>query len=164
MGDRVAILRDGRLQQLASPHEVYARPANLFVAGFIGTPPMNTFAAALRDGALTVGDDTLALPADHGPLPQGECVAGVRPEHVTLGTDGRPDGNGGLRATVEFHESLGHERHVHCRLANRDILIARLAASAAVPADGDTVRLTIAPGDLHLFDHHTGERLDAGAA
>jgi multiple sugar transport system ATP-binding protein len=157
MGDRIAILRDGRVQQVASPHEVYEQPANLFVAGFIGTPPMNTFAAAVRDGVVAVGDDSLARPAGQR-LPEGECVVGARPEHLTIVADG------GLGATVVFHESLGHERHVHCRLANGDVVIVRQPASAAVPADGDTVRIAIDPDDLHLFDHHTGDRLDARAS
>ena len=158
MGDRIAILRDGQLQQLDGPQAVYERPANVFVAGFIGTPPMNLFAVRVADGAVCVGDDRLPLPAELAAVPAGECTAGIRPEHLVV------DPNGALGAVVMFSESLGHERHLHCRLANGDIVIVRQAASLAVAADGATIRLAVAPDAVHLFDRLTGTRFGVATA
>jgi ABC-type sugar transport system ATPase subunit len=154
MGHRVAILCDGILQQVAPPQAVYDRPANVFVASFIGTPPMNLFSGLVSDGAVTVAADRVPLPP--GAIPDGPCTAGVRPEHFTIGDAGD------LGATVEFTESLGHERHVHCRLDNGDDVIVRQAASAALPANSASVRLSIAPNSLHVFDHLTGVRFGGG--
>ena len=87
LGDRVAVMSDGRIQQLGSPQEVYDHPANLFVAGFIGSPPMNLIDAASRGGVITAGALTLPLP-----VPDGEVVLGVRPERLAPATesDDRP--------------------------------------------------------------------------
>jgi ABC-type sugar transport system ATPase subunit len=101
LGDRVAVLEHGRLQQVATPAELYEKPANRFVAGFIGSPPMN-FAPARWLGG--------------GPAGEG-VVGGVRPEHVTLCA---PGGAGALAATVEQIEALGHETLVYVRLAARE--------------------------------------------
>ena len=101
LGDRVAVLERGRLQQVASPAELYARPANRFVAGFIGSPPMNFLPARLLPGARA----------------DGEIVAGVRPEALRLGRAGEADT---LAATVEQVEALGHETLVHVRIGAAD--------------------------------------------
>src|SRR4051794_8294636 len=105
MGHRIAVMRDGLLQQVGPPQEVYDRPANLFVAGFIGTPPMNIIPARFVTG--TSGGTLDGV------------VVGVRPEHLSFGTDGQ------LLATVTLVESLGHERNVGCRLADGTLVIVR---------------------------------------
>jgi multiple sugar transport system ATP-binding protein len=153
MGERVAILSDGALQQIATPAEVYDRPANAFVAGFIGTPPMNLFAASISDGAVQIGADTIDVARLGASLPPGECRVGVRPEHFAIGTEGD------LAAVVDIVESLGHERHVHARLATDDAVIVRQPASAPVPNAGESIRLSIGPGSWHVFDRLTGVRL-----
>ncbi len=122
MGDRVAVLRDGTLQQLATPQELYERPTNLFVASFIGSPPMNLYEAEISGPAdelvLSLGPQRLALPADAAqrrPDLVGrtarEIVVGIRPEHLTITADG---GQGTtLEAHVELVELLGNESLVH---------------------------------------------------
>ena len=131
LGDRVAVLRDGRLQQVAPPTELYDRPANAFVASFIGNPPMNLLPARVvraEDArlVLAVGDQTLAVSRRRVPhAGPGEAVtAGVRPEAF-----GRArDGDAGLRVTVEHVEQLGHETLTHVAVRGTDDvrMVARL--------------------------------------
>jgi multiple sugar transport system ATP-binding protein len=161
MGDRIAIIAGGVLQQLGPPQDVYARPANLFVAGFIGTPPMNTIeACVVREGeGIAAG-----LPGARVPLPPGlaravaaqtaeKIVIGVRPEHLLLAPDGI------VPATVTVVESLGHERNVVCRLDDGTFVITRQDIEAPRPVVGETVHLTTEPEHLHVFDARTGERV-----
>ncbi|MGY6500958.1 MAG: ABC transporter ATP-binding protein [Acidimicrobiales bacterium] len=161
MGTRVAVLDQGRLQQLGSPQEVYARPANVFVARFIGSPPMNTIAASLED---VDGHRRLHLPGVDLPIPDElrsiadaattpAVIVGVRPEHLTLGESGIP-------ARLRVVESLGHERHLVCETEDGGALIVRVPADDPVPADGSSIHLTAEGSRLHLFDAVTGLRLD----
>ena len=124
MGDRVAVLRDGTLQQLAVPQELYESPANLFVASFIGSPPMNLYDGAISGPAdglvLSLGSQRLALPADLGQrrpgLVAGEArklVVGIRPEHLAVAEVGSADRETTLAAHVELVEALGNESLVH---------------------------------------------------
>jgi multiple sugar transport system ATP-binding protein len=124
MGDRVAVLRDGTLQQLAVPQELYESPANLFVASFIGSPPMNLYEGAVSGPAdglvLSLGSQRLALPADLGQsrpgLVAGEArklVVGIRPEDLTVAEGGSADRETTLAAHVELVEALGNESLVH---------------------------------------------------
>ncbi|MGO9198151.1 MAG: ABC transporter ATP-binding protein [Acidimicrobiales bacterium] len=138
MGDRIAILRAGVLQQVGSPKDVHARPANQFVASFIGSPPMN-----LLPG------ETLGEP---------NVTVGIRPEGLSIREDGP------LEARVSLVESLGHEHHVACRLVSggESLVIVRLPASAVPPSVGDTVRLAVS-GPVHRFDPTSGERKDEAA-
>ncbi|MBK5221779.1 MAG: ABC transporter ATP-binding protein [Acidimicrobiia bacterium] len=171
MGTRIAVLNDGRLQQVGTPDEVYDRPANLFVAGFIGSPPMNTVHAAVErdDGSVTarVGRSSVpldgALAASVAAASVDHVVLGVRPEHLTIG-------QGPMVATVRNVESLGHERHVVCELAGgphdpdsspvaAPLLIVRQSADDASPSVGSTVELVPRLDQLHLFHPDTGERI-----
>jgi multiple sugar transport system ATP-binding protein len=140
MGDRIAIMQDGVLQQVGPPQEVYERPANLFVAGFIGTPPMNIMPARLATGA-------------SGGMLDG-VVIGVRPEHLSFSTDGM------LPATVTLIESLGYERNIGCRLADGTLVIVRQDVSLTAPSVGEAVQLTMTPQHQHVFDVESGERMD----
>jgi multiple sugar transport system ATP-binding protein len=163
MGHRIAIMLDGALQQVGPPQRVYERPANLFVAGFIGTPPMNTIAArVVREGeGLAAG-----LPGARVPVPAGiaariaarnleQIVIGVRPEHLVL------DGDGIVPATVTVVESLGHERNIACRLDDGTLIITRQDVEERPPSVGETVHLLADEHHLHVFDAHTGERIDS---
>ncbi len=132
MGTRVAVLNQGRLQQVGTPQEVYDRPATAFVAQFIGTPPMNL----LRPGML--GGDVAQI--------------GVRPEHLRL------DPVGPLQATVRQIEHLGHEILLISEIGEVK-LIARVPPHLAVPVVGDTVGFNVDEAHLHRFDVSTGERL-----
>jgi multiple sugar transport system ATP-binding protein len=142
MGHRVAILDRGVLQQVGSPQEVYDRPANLFVARFIGTPPMNTV--------------TGAAAADLAGRAVGDRVVGVRPEHLVIAGVETP----GLPATVDVVEHLGHEQHVVCRLADGQLVTVRQPSHQPVPAVASAVRLTAREEHLHRFDPATGERAE----
>jgi multiple sugar transport system ATP-binding protein len=163
MGHRIAIIADGALQQVGPPQAVYERPANLFVAGFIGTPPMNIIQArVVREGESLA----VSLPGARVPLPEplahvvaaqdlDQLVVGVRPEHLLL------DDHGLVPATVTVVESLGHERNIACRLDDGTLIITRQDMDARRPAVGETVRLTTEPEYLHVFDAHSGDRVDA---
>ena len=163
MGHRIAILDQGTLQQVDEPQAVYQRPANLFVARFIGTPPMNTI-----EGRLTGTGDrlvfeaagvNLALPAGLGHAAAGAAlqgaVLGVRPEDLHLGS------SGAVTAKVVLVESLGHERHIVARLDDGQTLIVRQPGDDTPPADGEVVTLSAAPESLHLFDATTEQRVSS---
>jgi ABC-type sugar transport system ATPase subunit len=155
MADRIAILSDGQLRQVGTPREVYDAPADLFVAGFIGTPPMNTTVALLDGGDAVVGDNR--LPLVPGAAGDGQrAVVGIRPEHLRL------DPAGPLRARVHQVEWLGHEALLRLELDGLDgpaaRWIARLASDEPAPEPGAEVRFSAAPGTTHLFDADTGLR------
>jgi multiple sugar transport system ATP-binding protein len=162
MGHRIAVLDQGVLQQVDEPQAVYARPANLFVARFIGNPPMNTIDGRLTSGAgdgltFEAAGVTLPLPA---PLEDAartagldQAVLGIRPEDL------RVDGAGPIRAKLTLVESLGHERHLILRLDDGQSLVARQGSQAPVPRDGEAVALTGAPDAFHLFDPATERRV-----
>lgn len=155
MADRIAILNDGRLRQVGTPREVYDAPADLFVAGFIGTPPMNTTLAELSDGVAVLGDSRLPLAARADG--RSRAVIGIRPEHLRL------DAAGPLHAVVRQTEWLGHEALLRIQPAGLEGpgtgWIARLANEDQPPEPGSQVRLAIT-GPVHVFDADTGLRLD----
>ena len=158
MADRIAILNEGKLQQVGEPQAVYARPANLFVARFIGSPPMNTVAGTARveGGSLSVdvGVGRIAAEADGGSVADGtDVVVGVRPEHIHIGGDA-------LAATVRAIEWLGHERHVYCDVDGTSVIVRDTKDGGGDARPGDEVRLGVDPGDVHIFDAATTERLN----
>src|SRR5215210_2988508 len=127
MGHRIAVMKDGRIQQIGTPLEVYDTPANVFVAQFIGTPPMNFFDATVNGDRLDGAAFSLPLPL---PLANGSKMrAGIRPEHLTRG-------NAPVRVVVELVEPIGHEAVVHTR-AGDDLLVATYDVHA-MPRTGDT--------------------------
>ncbi len=164
MGNRIAVMRAGKLQQVGTPLEVYEQPANLFVASFIGTPPMNFIPATLAEGGTVVAASgfRLPVPAPLRAVTAGrdglKVVAGLRPENVR--ETSRSEGGGAtvpLRAKVEFVEPLGHEVIVHGRVGD-DLLIAKADPHRA-PEMGAEVGLLVEVDALHLFDAGTEQRL-----
>ncbi len=183
MGDRVAVLHDGVLQQYATPRELYDRPANLFVAEFIGSPEMNLYEASVAGGELVLGSQRLALgPAGAvlAPYRGQKVIAGVRPEDLRLGGAGRADQAAGatLTADVRVVEMLGSEKHVFFAIdaaaagagalaaaageAEAGLLaeqahngMARLDPRSAV-RPGQRVTFGVDPRRLHFFDPGTG--------
>ena len=163
MGDRISILDQGVLQQVDVPQNVYARPANLFVARFIGNPPMNTVPGEVTrvDGGVGVRipGGMVGLPAPLGAAVERRSlervVLGVRPEDLVLGEAGP------IKATVSVIESLGHERHVICRLEDGQLVIVRQAANVSPPATESAVGVTAEAARLHVFDAETEDRIDA---
>jgi multiple sugar transport system ATP-binding protein len=167
MATQVAILSEGILQQVGPPQHVYAQPANLFVARFIGGPPMNSMPASVRtdDGRAFVhlAGGRFEIGADLAGALQGrsEVVAGVRPEHLRLGGPG----DDGVPAQVRVVESLGHEQLVLCRVEGSvDDIIARTADEDQQIAGGDRVRLTAEPRHVHVFDEQSSKRISAEPA
>ena len=161
MGDRLAILNDGELQQVGAPTEVYQNPVNEFVAGFIGSPSMNFLDVDVEtDGtAATIRDESSGLAftlsrdyvAGHD-LESGRYTLGVRPENI--GVVEEPTGDETLAATVEVVEPIGSDNYVH--LGVNDDFLARSPADVK-PEAGDEVGVVFEEADLHLFDAETGE-------
>jgi ABC-type sugar transport system ATPase subunit len=134
MGTRIVVMNGGRIQQAASPMEVYTTPANTFVASFIGTPPMNLFPPPVLDLGRTVG---------------------VRPENIRVerAPSGAERPSRGLAATVDLVEPLGSETLVHCLTDDRHLKVTvRLLNQAAVPSAGDSVWLLPDMSKAVLFD------------
>ena len=147
LGDRVAVLGDGRLQQCDTPRELYERPANTFVAGFIGSPSMNLCTVACTNGSVQLGGvDVSVAVRGHG----AEVVLGLRPESIELASDGIP-------AEVEVVEELGADSYVFAA-AEVGRLVARCETKHA-PARGERVHLRPRTGEAHLFDPESGVRL-----
>jgi multiple sugar transport system ATP-binding protein len=163
MGDRIAILDQGVLQQVAGPQEVYARPENLFVARFIGNPPMNTIRGDVvrHNGGLGVRipGGVVGLPSALGGAVEqralDQVVLGVRPEDLMF-AEGGP-----VKAMVSVVEALGHERHVMCRLPDGQLVIVRQPASATSPAEESDIGVAVDAANLHVFDAATEKRVDA---
>jgi len=157
MGHRIAVLDRGVLQQIGPPADVYAQPANLFVARFIGSPAMNTV-----NGTVVGNDDALRveLPGTSITLPVElaasvrasglrDVVVGARPEDLHIGASAAA---GGLPAAVAAVESLGHERQVACRLDNGDLVVVRQSMQDAAPSPDERVQLVADLTRIHLFD------------
>ncbi|HVT18255.1 MAG TPA: sn-glycerol-3-phosphate ABC transporter ATP-binding protein UgpC [Thermoanaerobaculia bacterium] len=168
MGHRMAVMHRGKLQQVGTPLEVYERPANLFVAGFIGTPPMNLLPAVVASGgtSVTASGFDLPLPPPLAAAARGRdgrrVVLGIRPENVRGARrdgagDSRPAAVAALSATVEFVEPLGHEVIVHARVG--DSLIVAKADPHASPEIGADFALALELDAIHLFDAASEERI-----
>jgi multiple sugar transport system ATP-binding protein len=159
LGHRVAVLDHGRLQQCGTPRALYDRPANSFVAGFIGSPAMNLVRVPLAaNGSIALGSEQVdvgeALTAEARANGRDGVVLGLRPEALELGT-------GGLPARVEVVEELGADAYVFCSAqvhGESTRLVARTEARG-VPARGASVTLRVRPDEAHLFDAETGARL-----
>ena len=158
MGDRVAVLRNGQLQQFASPNELYEKPANAFVAGFIGSPAMNLMTVPIAADGVRIGEgSTLELERDQLTLLHEaglkEVTVGVRPEQLEL-TDA-----GGIEVVVDLVEDLGSEAYVYTHAGPGVNLVARSQVRTA-PRLAETVRLRKnAEATVHLFNPETGERI-----
>ena len=173
LGERIAVLSDGVLQQVGPPQEVYDHPANVFVAGFIGSPPMNLLAGTTLDGRVTVGEIEL----EHAGAPDGEVLVGIRPEGLRpVGAEHRGPV---FEVCVDVVEPLGDEVLVHGSVAAADgapateadgvILAAESESGRASvivrlppedrPATGSLLRVTPAPNALRLFDPANGRAI-----
>jgi multiple sugar transport system ATP-binding protein len=147
MGDRVAVLRDGVLQQCAAPRELYRNPVNMFVAEFIGSPAMNLLTVPVVDNAVTLGDWTLPVPREIGST-ASELVIGIRPEHLEIGGTG-------VEMQIDVVEELGADAYLYGRITTADNgfthpIVAR-ADGQDPPSRGARVRLRPQPGHLHFF-------------
>ena len=158
MGDRVAVLKDGLLQQVDTPRNLYDNPANAFVAGFIGSPAMNLLNAPIVGGKAMLGNLGLAVPASAG----NEVIVGVRPEGFTPSTEG-------FHVLVEVVEELGSDAFVYGKPADANVKFANATDEGAQiivrwdpknpPKAGQTITVTANPNAVHLFNSTTGERI-----
>ena len=168
LGDRIVIMRDGDVQQIGTPQQVFDHPVNLFVAGFIGMPQMNLFDGELifRDGKyavrvdgaeITLSEDKQKNLADRNIKPQ-KVVVGARPEHITL------DEKAGsmIEGVVDVTEMMGSSVHLHVNVNGKDCIIIapRLELDEGGLAVGSTVRFTFAPNAVHVFDPETEKNLE----
>ncbi len=149
MGDRIVVMERGAVQQVDAPRVIYERPANRFVATFMGSPPMNLIDGRVDGGVFHAPHDTLSFPLAR--LGDRPVTIGVRPEHL------RPSPNGTIRARVELVEPLGPEALLHVRFAD-GALTARVSPDAA-PSIGSEVTLGIDLDQVHTFDPATGARI-----
>ena len=174
MGDRIAVIKLGVLQQVGAPTELYDRPANVFVAGFIGSPSMNINTYPVVDGKAKIGDDTITLPtevvdkltAEDG----GKIVFGFRPEDASLASDADPDA---FKLDVLNVEDLGSDGYIYGNIvtgdsdSSQDTMMSDQNKMTTVrvnprqlPKVGDTVRIHIDPTKMHLFSPATEMRLN----
>jgi multiple sugar transport system ATP-binding protein len=147
MGDRIAVLRDGVLQQVASPDELYKKPANTFVASFIGSPPMNLLTLPVERGNASLGGASIPVPIN-----SGKIVLGIRPEEFRTSAEGIE-----LRPTVDVVEPLGATKSVMLTIDGNS-LTASLDADVQVE-EGKSVSLWIRPNSIHYFDADSGNAI-----
>lgn len=172
LGDRIVIMRDGEIQQVGTPQEVFDHPANLFVAGFIGMPRMNTFDAQLQrdpDGKYAVqlanahvvlSDEKQARLAQKNVQP-GPIVLGIRPEHIMLAGEGEQM----IHGTVDVSEMMGSAVHLHLQACGRDtiIIVQTMSMQGATNSSfgiGQSIAFTFGGNVVHVFDPETGKNLE----
>ena len=161
MGDRIAVMKDGLLQQVGTPEELYTHPQNLFVAGFIGSPAMNFVTVTTAGGELMMGQTRLSLGGEPARVvaaqtPGKTLTIGFRPEHIQLADGG--DGQAmRFPAVVDVVEYLGNEELIHARAEGNDI-VALLPSDRKVKA-GDNVELAVPLDRLFVFDPETEKAL-----
>ena len=171
LGDRIVIMRDGFIQQIGTPQEVFNHPANLFVAGFIGTPQMNFFDAELKKSGdkysidlygteFPISEEKQASLRAHG-AEAGPIVLGVRPEHIMLCDGSVPHF---VRATVDVSEMMGSSIHLHVNAGGKDVVL--VISTVDLPEDhklgyryGESVDFTFSDNVIHVFDRESGKAL-----
>ena len=167
MGDRIVVMKDGVIQQVGTPSEIYDYPLNLFVAGFIGTPQMNFFDVTFKAGAKKVNitlpnqkevsfdlkelhkmKDTYIDGKEH------ELVLGVRGEHISINKDKK-----GIGATVSFVETLGNSTNILCKLDNSEVEFNISIQERSELTSGNQIHISFEAKNIHLFDKETGETI-----
>jgi len=161
MGDRIAVLKDGVLQQVGTPRDLYEKPQNVFVAGFIGSPAMNLFEAQVVDTGITFG--TAIAPVEREVLATNKgkkATIGVRPEDMIVSTSGA-----GLPVEVDLVEELGADGYLygHTEIEGSRVDIVARVDGRIHPSAGDHVFITPEPQHIHVFDVESGLRLNKPA-
>jgi multiple sugar transport system ATP-binding protein len=157
MGDRIAVLKDGLLQQVGTPRDLYEAPQNIFVAGFIGSPAMNLFSADIVDGGLQFGDAVVSVDRETlGETTAKTVTIGIRPEDVIVSTSGS-----GLPVDVDLVEELGADGYLygHADINGERVDIVARVDGRSHPNAGEKVFLTPEPNHVHVFDTESGLRL-----
>ena len=152
MADKIVVMNGGNVEQIGAPLDLYDRPNNLFVAGFIGSPAMNFLRGEIRGGVFRTGEISLPLPDGGGGAAEGQRVIyGMRPEHLRLDSEG-------VEATVHVTEPTGSETQVIMHLAGTQVVGAFRERIMEKP--GQTLHIAPDPALVHLFDEQTGTRLN----
>jgi len=158
LGQRIVVLDRGIVQQIDTPMNIYERPVNLFVAGFLGNPAMNFFRGSLNSGGTVLRGEGAELSVPHG-LPAGKpIVVGIRPEDLQRVDGSNPPGSIRLSVLVDLIETVGNEAFIHASVGAWRI-IAR-SSPYHLPPLGSTITLQVAPERLHLFDAENEQRID----
>ncbi len=147
LADRLVVMNAGRIEQVGAPLELYARPATLFVAGFIGSPPMNL----IDLDYLRARGAQLGLPGDTD-------LVGIRPDSIHVGDPGQPSIR--INATVELYEPVGGETHLYLRLEGNEQLIVAAVPARTTVKEGDKLELHVRTDELHPFNKASGRRTD----
>jgi multiple sugar transport system ATP-binding protein len=159
LGDKIVLLKDGKIQQVADPLNLYHKPANIFVAGFIGSPPMNFIEGELiregdtlyfqcKDLKVQIPREKAEKLKDYG---KREITMGLRPEHI------KPSEGGNVKATVDLVETLGNEVLLYLNLGEASV-ISRIHPGSQ-PDEGTTINLSLDMEKAHFFDKETGINL-----
>mgnify|MGYP002733456838 CR=1 FL=1 len=159
MGDRIAVLKDGLLQQVGSPRDLYEKPNNVFVAGFIGSPAMNLFEADLAEGGVRFGSAIVPVERDAISGASGnKVIVGIRPEDVSISMSGD-----GLAVEVDVVEELGADGYLygHAEVNGKRVDIIARVDGRNHPDAGDKVIVNPVPKHIHTFDVESGDRLNA---
>ncbi|GGB46724.1 sugar ABC transporter ATP-binding protein [Roseibium aquae] len=168
MGDRICVMREGHIMQVADPTTLYEQPANSFVAGFIGMPEMNLIDAILTTAggipSITIGDQTIAISeglGDRLSIGEGPVKFGIRPQHVDVCPGGTENCFSGTITTAEF---LGHEVNLHIRI-NGETFVAVVPSDhfSTIPRRGEVVAIRPIGQRIHLFDRLTEENISLGS-
>lgn len=164
LSTKVAVLYEGNVQQLAPPSELYSRPANQFVAGFVGSPQMNLLTLQCQGNAAKLGETKIPLPEDVKQTPS-QVVLGVRPEDMRLA---REDDTLRIPGRVFLVENLGMQNLLSVRVAGKESGEGAIEVRSLLPADcdwgGEDIELAVSPQRLHWFDVESGQRLGGGAS
>lgn len=158
MGDRIAVLKDGILQQVGTPRELYTKPKNIFVAGFIGSPAMNFFRAPVTEKGVMFGTELLPLDRDSLSEAGPTVTIGIRPEDVLISSESSP----GLTVHVDFVEELGADGYLyghHEANGEKTDVVGRVDGRVH-PNAGETVHISPKKDHVHFFHGETGARLD----
>lgn len=164
LGDRIVVMKDGFIQQIGTPQEVFNHPLNLFVAGFIGTPQMNYFDARLikKSGKYAVDayGEVVVLSDDKQKrlsaldVKEQDVILGVRPDHITLAE------KGGIEGKVDVAELMGASEHLHLRVADKDVIVIVPTEGADEAFNKKTVKITFSGNTCHVFSKDTYNNLE----
>lgn len=149
--DVMVVMRDGVIQQVGAPQEIYDDPANIFVAKFLGTPPIGVYRGVSKNGELYIGEDCVL----HTDLPDGEKLIGIRPEGYI------PDENGSLHSKLDRVEVMGRDTSIISTNANAESESIRSIVSSDIKTDTtrETISFSLKPHKVFVFDKNTGERV-----
>ena len=164
MGDRIVVMREGRIQQIGSPTELYERPANVYVASFIGSPPMNVLEGRVEGDRIVLPEERTSLLMDGGArqalvqTPSAEVKVGVRPEHIVFSDKPAERGFLSIPGAVDTVEPLGHTTLVRAKMASGKRLNVLLTSKASFQ-EGQPVHAIFAPNRVYLFDRKSEQSL-----